>query len=47
LVRDCRSACSEERALEDEGDAGIWLKPFNSGEQNRANEGDGRNVRKS
>ena len=28
LRRDCRSACSEDRAFEDDGEATIWFYPL-------------------
>jgi hypothetical protein len=45
LLCNCYSACGENGAFEDDGEAPIWFEPIEPGEQERTEEDDQRNMK--
>jgi hypothetical protein len=45
LQSNCCSACGEDRAFEDDGEATIWFEPVDPGERERTEEDDQRNMK--
>jgi hypothetical protein len=45
LLYNCYSACGEDDAFQDEGEATIWFEPVDPGKQERTDEDDQRNMK--
>ena len=46
LLCNCRPACGEDRAFEDDGKARVWFEPLDCGEQECGDEDDRRSIKK-